>query len=36
MSVKAKRKPSRSKPRPTHPNEWWGIDVTKVLVDGFG
>ena len=23
-------------PRPTHPNEWWGIVMTKVLVDGFG
>ena len=36
VKLKAKRKPSRSMPRPTHPNEWWGIDMTKVLVDGFG
>jgi putative transposase len=33
---KAKRTPSWSKPRPTKPHEWWGIDMTKVLVDGFG
>jgi putative transposase len=26
----------RSKPTPTTPNEWWGIDLTKVLVEGFG
>lgn len=23
----------RPKPRPTRPNEWWGIDMTKVLCD---
>jgi transposase InsO family protein len=34
--LKAKRTPSRSKPKPTKPNEWWGIDMTKVLVEGFG
>lgn len=28
--LKAKRTPSRSKPRPQAPNEWWGIDMTKV------
>jgi putative transposase len=28
--------PSRSQPRPTKPHEWWGIDMTKVLVEGFG
>jgi len=33
---KAPRKPSRSKPKPTRPNEWWGIDMTKVLVNGWG
>jgi putative transposase len=36
VKLRAKRTPSRRKPRPTHPNEWWGIDMTKVLVDGFG
>jgi transposase InsO family protein len=34
--LKAKRTPSRSKPRPTKPDEWWGIDMTKVMVEGFG
>jgi putative transposase len=34
--LKATRTPSRSKPQPTRPNEWWGIDMTKVLVEGFG
>jgi putative transposase len=34
--LKAKRTPTRSKLRPTRPNEWWGIDMTKVLVEGFG
>jgi putative transposase len=34
--LKAKRTPTRSKPKPTKPNEWWGIDMTKVLVEGFG
>ena len=34
--LKAKRTPTRSKPRPTKPDEWWGIDMTKVLVEGFG
>jgi hypothetical protein len=28
---KATRPPSRSKPRPTTPQEWWGIDMTKVM-----
>jgi putative transposase len=34
--LKAKRTPTGSKPKPTKPNEWWGIDMTKVLVEGFG
>jgi transposase InsO family protein len=34
--LKAKRTPPRNKPRPTRPNEWWGIDMTKVMVEGFG
>jgi putative transposase len=36
LKLKAKRTPSRDKPRPTKPNEWWGIDMTKVVVEGFG
>jgi putative transposase len=33
--LKAKRTES-SKPRPIRPDEWWGIDMTKVLVDRLG
>jgi putative transposase len=36
LRLKAKRTPTRSKPKPTRPNEWWGIDMTKVLVEGVG
>ena len=34
--LKALRTPARSKPRPERPNQWWGIDMTKVMVNGFG
>jgi putative transposase len=34
--LKAKRTPAGSKPRPTKPNEWWGIEMTNVMVAGFG
>jgi putative transposase len=33
---KAVRTPQRSKPRPDRPNQWWGIDMTKVKVGSFG
>jgi putative transposase len=36
LRLKAKRTPMGSKPRPTKPNEWWGIDMTKGLVAGVG
>ena len=36
LRLQAKRTPTRSKPKPTKPNEWWGIDMTKVLVEGVG
>ena len=36
LKLKARRTPPRSKPRPTVPNQWWGIDMTKVLVNSFG
>jgi transposase InsO family protein len=36
VTLKAKRTPLRSKPRPDRPNQWWGIDMTKVMVEGFG
>jgi putative transposase len=34
--LKAVRTPQKSKPRPVRPRQWWGIDMTKVLVEGFG
>jgi putative transposase len=34
--LKAKRTPTRSTPKPTKPHAWWGIDMTKVLVEGLG
>jgi putative transposase len=34
--LKGKRTPARSKPKPTRPNEWWGIDMTKILVQDLG
>lgn len=35
-ALKAKRHISRSKPKPSIPNHWWGIDMTKVMIDGVG
>lgn len=34
--LRASRTPQRSKPRPDRPNQWWGIDMTKVMVEGCG
>jgi putative transposase len=34
--LNAKRTPRRSKPKATKPTEWWGSDMTKVLVEGVG
>ena len=36
QKIKAKRKATRPKPRPERPNQWWGIDMTKVMIEGFG
>jgi hypothetical protein len=36
LRLKAKRMPMGSKPKPTKPDEWWGIGMTKVLVQAFG
>ena len=36
LKLRARRKPNTRKPRPTRPNEWWGIDMTKVMIEGFG
>ena len=33
--LKAKRVET-SKPIAAKPNQWWGIDMTKVMIDGFG
>jgi len=41
LILKAKKKPaSRGKPRkkpvPTRPNQWWGIDMTKFIIEEVG
>jgi putative transposase len=36
LRLKAKQTPTGIKPKPTKPDEWWGIDMTKVMVGGFG
>lgn len=36
LRLRAKRTPTGSQPRPAQPHEWWGIDMTKVMVTGFG
>lgn len=36
LKLKARRKANTRKPRPVRPNQWWGIDMTKVMLDGFG
>jgi putative transposase len=33
--LRAQRAPTGRKPKPTKPNQWWGIDMTKVLVRDF-
>jgi len=34
--LRASRVPSTSKPRTDHPNELWGIDMTKIMVESWG
>lgn len=34
--LRATRTFRKSKPRPTQPCQWWGIDMTKAMVEGFG
>jgi len=34
--LKAKRSSGRPKPRPSAPNQYWGIDMSKVMVNDFG
>lgn len=33
LKLKARRCNSQSKPRPERVNQWWGIDMTKVMTD---
>ena len=35
-ALKACRTPQHSKPRADRPNQWWGIDMTKVKVADYG
>lgn len=36
LRLRAKRTKIRSKPCPKEPNLWWGIDMTKVMIEGSG
>lgn len=36
LNLKAKRTRSGRTPKPTQPHQWWGIDMTKVVVEGVG
>jgi transposase InsO family protein len=36
LKLIAKRTSNTRKPCPTKPNEWWGIDMTKVLLSNVG
>ncbi len=36
IRLKAMRTPTGNKPKPTKPNEWWGLDMTKGMLQGFG
>jgi len=36
LRLLAKRAIRTQKPRAIRPNEWWGIDMTKVMIPGFG
>jgi len=35
-AFKASREVDSKKPRPTEPHQWWGIDMTKIMVQDFG
>jgi len=36
MKIKASRRANTSKPKPQCPNQWWGIDMTKIMIGGYG
>jgi len=35
LKLRARRK-AATRPRPTRPNQWRDIDMTKVMIEGFG
>ena len=36
IKLKATRSITTTKPRATEVNQWWGIDMTKISINGFG
>ena len=36
LKAKRRKAPYRSKPKPVKPNQIWGIDMTKILIQGEG
>ncbi len=34
--LRARRKAHIKKPKPTAPNSWWDIDMTKVMIENYG
>jgi putative transposase len=36
LRLQAKRTPRGRKPKPPKPHEWWGIEMTQVMVAGVG
>jgi len=36
LQLKAKRTSTRSKPIAIQPNQWRGIDMTKIMIESFG
>ena len=36
MKLKAMRKVHTRKPKPERPNQWWGIDMTQVMIEDYG
>lgn len=35
-TLKANRTPQRSKPKAVRPNQFWGIDMTKIMIPSYG
>ena len=36
LRLQARRTAMRHTPKPARPHEWWGIEMTKVMGEGFG